>query len=61
MLHVGALVPLHLQDGAHLMGQLGSSLIVVRLIGRLKCLVDGVRDFILMEGDHPAVPLTNLL
>ena len=61
VLHLGDLLALHLQDGGHLVGQAGGGVLIARLVGGGKGLVDGVRDLILMEGDHPSVPLPNAL
>ena len=61
VLHVGGGLALYLQDGGHLMGQGGGSLVIAGLVGGLEGLVDGVGDLFLVEGDHPSVSFPNLL
>ena len=60
MLHAGLTLPLHLQDGEHLVGQLAGHVLLPRLVGGGKGLVDGGGDFLLVEVGQPAVPLADL-
>ena len=59
VLHVGLALPLHLQNGEHLVGQPSGLLLLARLVGGPEGLVNGAGDLVLVELRQPAVPLSD--
>ena len=60
VLHIGLGLPLHLQDGEHLVGQLSGLLPPSGLVGGVERLLNGAGDLLLVELGQAAVPLADL-
>ena len=61
MLHVRNINPLHLQDGDDIASQLSGHILVTRLIGRNKRLVDGDRNLFRVKIHQPPVSFPQFL